>query len=59
MGKKINYIYGKRRNGDIESIFASNEKANKFLGWKPEKSIDDIFLSALAWEKNKGRIFVK
>jgi len=50
-GVKLNYSIAPRRDGDVEQIYASTEKANKVLGWKAEKSLDDMTLSAWKWEK--------
>lgn len=50
-GQKLNYRIVKRRPGDVEKIWASTKHANKELGWKAEKSLDDIILSAWEWEK--------
>ncbi len=50
-GEKLNYKIGDRREGDIASIYANNEKAKSVLNWIPEKSLDDMMLSAWKWEK--------
>ena len=50
-GVKLNYSMAPRREGDVEQIYASTEKANKVLGWKAEKSLDEMTLSAWKWEK--------
>lgn len=50
-GEKLNYSIAPRRQGDVEQIYASTDKANKVLGWKAEKSLDDMTLSAWKWEK--------
>ena len=39
-----------RRNGDVEASFAGTELANKMLGWKAEKSLDDALRTAWKWE---------
>ncbi len=51
-GKKLNYIVGDRREGDIEQIWADPSYANKELGWKTELSLDDAMKSAWQWEQN-------
>lgn len=48
----ISVKYGPRRQGDAASLFASNEKAKKILGWVPKYGIDEIITSALLWHKN-------
>ena len=40
-----------RRAGDIEKIWADTSYANRELGWKAERSIEDTLRSAWAWEK--------
>ena len=39
---KLNYKYGSRREGDLKEFFADPSKALKDLGWKTEKSIEDM-----------------
>ena len=50
---KINYDFGKRRNGDIEKIFADCSLAKKELSWIPKKTIAQALIDAWNWEKNK------
>lgn len=49
-GKKLNYRIASRREGDIEKIWAETTHANQVLGWKAEKTIDDMLGSAWKWE---------
>lgn len=49
-GKKLNYIIGPRRSGDVEKVWADTSLANKELGWKCELNLEDIMRSAWAWE---------
>ena len=49
---KLKYKIVNRRPGDIEKIWADTTFANKELGWKAEKSLDEMMLSAWNWEKN-------
>ena len=51
-GKKVVYKIGQRRPGDITAAYADNEKALKYLHWKPNYSLEDALLSAWNWEKN-------
>ena len=39
---KVNYKIGERRPGDIPSCYADPSKAEKELGWKAEKGIEDM-----------------
>jgi len=50
-GEKLNYSIVERRPGDIEKVWADTEYANRELGWKAEKSLDEMTLSAWKWEK--------
>jgi UDP-glucose 4-epimerase len=50
-GVKLNYHVVARRPGDIVKIWADSSYANKELGWKAEKSLDDMMLSAWEWQK--------
>ncbi len=51
-GQKLNYKVVDRRAGDIEQIWADTTIGNNELGWKAEKSIDEMTLSAWQWELN-------
>lgn len=41
-GKKLNYVIGDRREGDLPAFYADATKANKELGWKAEYDIDKM-----------------
>jgi UDP-glucose 4-epimerase len=51
-GNKLNFKIGDRRKGDVAECFADVSKANKFLNWNSEFSIEDSLLSSWNWEKN-------
>jgi UDP-glucose 4-epimerase len=55
-GKKLNYRIAPRREGDIAQIWADCSLANKVLGWKAEKNLDEMMLSAWNWEKHLAEI---
>jgi UDP-glucose 4-epimerase len=48
---KLPYKIVGRRDGDIEKVWADTTLANNVLGWKAEKSLDEMILSAWNWEK--------
>ncbi|PLK45570.1 UDP-glucose 4-epimerase GalE [Emticicia sp. TH156] len=48
---KLNYEIGPRRAGDVEKIYGSVEKAEKLMGWKTEKSLEESVEDAWRWEK--------
>jgi UDP-glucose 4-epimerase len=50
-GQKLNYKIVERRPGDIEKVWADTSLANDELGWKAEKSIDEMMHSAWDWER--------
>jgi UDP-glucose 4-epimerase len=50
-GMKLNYKILDRRPGDVVKIWADPAFANKELGWKAEKDLDDMMKSAWEWEK--------
>ena len=49
---KLNYIFAERRAGDIEKVWADTKFANEELGWKAEKNLDEMMLSA--WNREKA-----
>ena len=49
-GVKVPYVIGKRRQGDIEQIWAEPRKANDVLGWRAEVDIDDTMRNAWNWQ---------
>lgn len=49
---KLNYKVAPRRAGDVVAIWADTSLANRELGWKAERSLDDTLRSAWAWEKH-------
>ena len=49
-GKKLNYIIGPRRAGDVEKVWADTSLANKELGWTCGLDLADIVRSAWVWE---------
>lgn len=51
-GLKLNYKVAPRRAGDVVAIWADTSLANRELGWKAERSLDDTLRSAWAWEKH-------
>lgn len=50
-GLKLNYKIVDRREGDITKVWANPDYSNKELGWKAEKGIDEMNLSAWKWEQ--------
>lgn len=51
-GLKLNFEITKRREGDVEKVWADVAHANGKLGWKAEKGLEEMMLSAWQWEQN-------
>ena len=49
-GQKLKYKVVGRREGDIEKVWADTSYANRELGWKAEKGIEESLHSAWKWE---------
>ena len=49
---KLNYRFAPRRAGDITAIWADPAKAEKKLGWKAQRTVEETLASAWAWEKH-------
>jgi UDP-glucose 4-epimerase len=56
-GKKIPYKISPRRPGDIASCYASADKAERQLGWKAEKTIDNACLDSWRWQSQNPNGF--
>ncbi len=50
-GEKLNYKIVNRRPGDVIEVWANPVFSNKELGWKAEKGLNEMVLSAWNWEK--------
>lgn len=51
-GISINYKIVGRREGDIEQIWADPSHSNAELGWKAERTLDEMVASAWKWEQH-------
>jgi UDP-glucose 4-epimerase len=54
-GQKIKVQYVDRRSGDVEQVWADTALANRELGWKAEKNLDEMMSSAWKWEQALAR----
>ena len=52
LGKPIAYKFAERRPGDIAECYADTSLAYELLGFKAEKTIDDMCADALRWQLN-------
>lgn len=50
-GCSLNYEISARRPGDVEAIFANNDKAKTELHWHPKYDKQDMMRTAWEWEK--------
>lgn len=50
-GKKLPYVIGERRNGDVPEIYADVERATKELKWTAKRSIKEAIASAWNFEQ--------
>lgn len=49
-GVQLRHRIAPRRPGDVEKIWADTSLANRELGWKAERSLDDMMQSAWKWQ---------
>jgi UDP-glucose 4-epimerase len=47
----LNYTTAPRRQGDVEAIYANNQKAKTILGWQTKFTLTDMVRTAWQWEK--------
>ena len=50
-GVKVPYKIGPRREGDIVAVWADPKKANDYLGWQAQSTIEDSLRSAWKWQE--------
>jgi UDP-glucose 4-epimerase len=48
--QNLNFKLGDRRPGDVEAIYANNDKASKVLGWQTKYDLKEMMRTAWAWE---------
>ena len=51
-GVKIPYVIKPRRAGDIAECFADAQKAERILGWKAEKNLEDMCYDSWNWQSH-------
>ncbi len=49
---KVNYEIAPRRKGDIEVLCADTTLANQELGWKAERTLEEMLSSSWRWQQN-------
>ena len=50
-GVRIPYVIALRRAGDLATCYANAEKAEKILGWKAERGIEDMCRDSWRWQQ--------
>lgn len=51
-GVKIPYKITPRRPGDVAVVYADASKAERVLGWKARRSVEDMCADSWRWQKN-------
>lgn len=51
-GKKLKYEVVGRRAGDVLNLTAKADRAEKELGWKAEKTLEDACVDLWKWTEN-------
>ncbi len=54
-GIKLNYEIAARREGDVEAIYANNEKARELLHWQIQYSLEEMMDTAWRWQLKMGK----
>lgn len=57
--QKLNYEITARRSGDVEQVYADTQLANKELGWKAERDLENMLLTAWNWQINLKALKLK
>ena len=50
-GLKINYVFKERRAGDVPVCYADPSKAERELGWKAERTLEQMCRDSWNWQK--------
>lgn len=50
-GQKLNCVIGKRRQGDVEAVYADAERAHRLMGWKAKLTLDQALKDAWHWQQ--------
>jgi UDP-glucose 4-epimerase len=55
INQKLNWVFGPRREGDVEEIFANPAKIETILGWKSQLNLENAILDAWNWENKRPK----
>ena len=50
-GVPVPYVIAPRRSGDVDEVYADPAKAEKVLGWKAEKNLEDMCRDSWNYQK--------
>lgn len=50
-GQVVPHVIGPRRSGDVTAIYANPAKAERILGWKTQRSLEDALNDAWNWQQ--------
>lgn len=53
--KKLNYILGPRREGDVVEIYSDTRLSSTELGWKTKFTLDEMMETAWKWELQQAK----
>lgn len=53
--KKLNYVIGEKRAGDVVAIYSDTSLSEKELGWKTKFSLEQMMETAWNWELNLAK----
>lgn len=54
-GRKIPYVVGPRRPGDLGAVYANPSKAERLLQWKATRDVKDMCASNWLWASQNPR----
>jgi len=57
VGKDIPYVVTERRKGDVECLYASCDKAEKELGWKATRGLEEMCRDMWNWQTKNPKGF--
>jgi len=57
VGKDIPYVFAGRRKGDVDSLYASCDLAEKELGWKSSRNLSDMCRDMWNWQTKNPKGF--
>ncbi len=58
-GIKIPYVITDRRPGDVETLYADPSLAEKLLGWRAEKNLEDMCSDTWNWQRQNPTGYTK